>query len=59
MQFEEIAVRLVWKMPKLAHVLWVKFHGEVLGTQTGTRPLSEIEHASGCGMLPSLAGQVG
>ena len=44
-------------MPKLAHVLWVKFHGEVLGK--GTRPMGEVDYAMGCGMLPTLAGQVG
>ena len=44
-------------MAKLVHMLWVKFHGEVLGK--GRRPLGEVEHAIGCGMLPTLAGQVG
>ena len=38
-------------------MLWVKFHGELLGNRY--KALGEVEHATGCGMLPTLAGQVG
>ena len=40
------------------YVIGVKLHGGLLGNK-GTMPLGEVEHARGCGMLPTLAGQLG
>ena len=45
------------KVAQSAPCLWVKLHGEV--SENGISPWGQVEHAIGCVVLSTLAGQLG